>query len=171
MNMLPAANPAEWRIEYSFEEMAPHHAVHGRPGLGQERLTWWVWVIDCLLYRDDKGALVGILYHYVKPEAPDEREWAPYPGCVDVWVKPNCQRRGIGAKLLLEAVLRFGVNLSKQRYTPAGWRMAKRVDEILRRRSSSAGAAQVLEAALSVMERANCRIKRGVERFQLPQGH
>lgn len=74
-------------------------------------------VVDCLLHRDDKGILQGILNYYREGVdwGPDEK-----PGNVNLWVKPGRERRGIGTELVQDAVRRWGVSLEGQRYTVAG---------------------------------------------------
>jgi ribosomal protein S18 acetylase RimI-like enzyme len=72
-------------------------------------------VVDCLLYRGEDGLLVGILNHYdgkIPLEAAD---------AVNLWVRPDCQREGIGKMMAREAAKRWpGVTLENQRYTPMG---------------------------------------------------
>jgi GNAT superfamily N-acetyltransferase len=78
-------------------------------------------VVDCLLYRNRKGHLVGILNHYNE----DAYEWdgtlLESAGNVNVWVRPNRRRRGIGTILATEALRRWPeVDVGQQRYTEAG---------------------------------------------------
>lgn len=81
------------------------------PALAGPRIT----VTDCLLYRDEDGTLVGILNHY-DGRGPLERK-----GGINIWVRPDRQRRGIGTALVLEALRRWDDMLPEnQRYTEAG---------------------------------------------------
>jgi ribosomal protein S18 acetylase RimI-like enzyme len=72
-------------------------------------------VVDCLLYRDELGSLVAILNHYdgkIPMEAAD---------AVNLWVRPDRQREGIGKMMTREAMKRWpGVRLENQRYTRIG---------------------------------------------------
>jgi GNAT superfamily N-acetyltransferase len=71
--------------------------------------------IDCLLYRNEAGELVGIFNHYPF-RTPEGQE----PGTVNVWVKPGWQGRGIATRLGEEAVRRWRIDIGRQTYTPAG---------------------------------------------------
>jgi ribosomal protein S18 acetylase RimI-like enzyme len=75
-------------------------------------------VVDCLLLRDDLGSLVAILNHYdgkIALEAADS---------VNLWVRPDRQREGIGKMMTREAMKRWpGVKLENQRYTRIGVRL------------------------------------------------
>lgn len=72
-------------------------------------------VVDCLLLRDESGGLVAILNHYdgkIALEAAD---------AVNLWVRPDRQREGIGKMMTREAMQRWpGVRLENQRYTRMG---------------------------------------------------
>lgn len=72
--------------------------------------------VECLLYRNNKGHVIGILNYY---------RWGVEgfedPGNVNIWVHPRRQRRGIGTALLAEAEKRFGpLNFEQQTYSTAG---------------------------------------------------
>lgn len=73
------------------------------------------YTVDCLLYRDSEGHLLGILNHYPKDQPPWEKA-----GNVNIWVHPDAKRRGIGTALLAEADRRWSINLDQQRFTPEG---------------------------------------------------
>jgi ribosomal protein S18 acetylase RimI-like enzyme len=82
-------------------------------------------VINCLLYRDDAGVLVGILNHY------DGRHELEKADAVNIWVRPDWQCRGIGSALVVEALRRWpGVRPEGQRYTDSGVRL---LESLLRR--------------------------------------
>jgi GNAT superfamily N-acetyltransferase len=58
--------------------------------------------VDCLLYRDDDGELVGILNYYPAAYPPFERA-----SNANLWVRPDRRRQGIGRALGLEALRRW----------------------------------------------------------------
>jgi hypothetical protein len=58
--------------------------------------------VDCLLYRNDDGELVGILNRFPRDFPPYERA-----GAINVWVRPDHQRRGIATDLAYECSLRW----------------------------------------------------------------
>ena len=81
-------------------------------------LGWWV---DCLLYRDKNGKILGILNHYPQnmpaeyPGGPSEKK-----GNINIFINPNNKKSGIGTALLEEAIKRYDVDLNKQRYSEEG---------------------------------------------------
>lgn len=70
--------------------------------------------VDCLLYYDRQGTLAGILNHY--PTTCDLED----AGNVNVWVRPDAQRQGIGRRLIADAARRWTLDPAQQRYTRAG---------------------------------------------------
>lgn len=70
--------------------------------------------VDCLLWRDDGGILRGILNHY-----PIKTSWEEV-GNANVWVQPGWERRGIGTALITEALRRWTLDFTQQRYSPEG---------------------------------------------------
>lgn len=84
--------------------------------------------VDTFLFRNNKGHLVGVLYHYATDSDYEKR------GNVNIWIRPDRQRRGIGTKLVEYAIRKLGpINFDQQRYTAAGAAFAekfrKRLDE------------------------------------------
>jgi GNAT superfamily N-acetyltransferase len=74
--------------------------------------------IDCLLYRDDEGALAGILNHY------DGRNPMEKADAINLWVRPDMQRKGIAKELVLEAKRLWpAIKPQEQRYTPDGLKL------------------------------------------------
>jgi GNAT superfamily N-acetyltransferase len=71
--------------------------------------------VDCLLYRDKKGKLIGVLNHYAFDMPPYESK-----GNINVMVDPEHQGEGIGKLLLKDAMKRWDVNLAQQNWTPSG---------------------------------------------------
>ena len=74
--------------------------------------------VDCLLYRDEDGALSGILNRY------DGKNPLEQLDAVNIWVRPDRQRQGIATALLRDAKRRWpGVTVQKQRYTQDGLKL------------------------------------------------
>jgi uncharacterized protein YndB with AHSA1/START domain len=88
---------------YPWESQAAQYPPTGPPGVSYFRgdVNKELYV-DCLLYRDETGALVGILNRYPTAFPPHERE-----GDQNVWVRPDRRRQGIGTALLTEASFRW----------------------------------------------------------------
>ena len=118
---------------FSWESQAKQYAESGAPGLTLEQHMVevktgievfdvaadlagpGVSVINCLLFRDDDGSLVAILNHY------DGKNPLEAADAVNLWVRPDRQREGIGKMMTREAMKMWpGVKLEGQRYTPAG---------------------------------------------------
>jgi hypothetical protein len=77
-------------------------------------------VINCLLFRDEDGSLVAILNHY------DGKNPLEAADAVNLWVRPDRQREGIGKMMTREAMQRWpGVRLENQRYTRMGMHLLK----------------------------------------------
>ena len=106
---------------YSWQSQARQYAyrVKDAAGIHLERHhlgEWPNWTqIDCLLYRDEDGLLIGILNYYCDSNNPEEQQ-----GNANIWVKPDRQRQGIGTALLREAMRRWDIDLNQQKYTTQG---------------------------------------------------
>ncbi len=104
------------RLTYSWRSQAKQHPAKGAPGIRHHRHTMPDGqIIDCLFHRSLGGELVGILYRY-----PDGSRFGEKPGAVNLLVRPNRQRRGIGRALLHAAMDRWPVDPEAQDYTPGG---------------------------------------------------
>lgn len=118
---------------YSWASQAKQYAEHGAPGVTLEQHMVdaetgdevfgvpaelagpGISVVDCLLYRDEDGSLVAILNHYDGKIPMEDAD------AVNLWVRPDRQRQGIGKMMTREAMKRWpGVKLENQRYTPSG---------------------------------------------------
>jgi GNAT superfamily N-acetyltransferase len=105
----------------SWESQASQYPALGSPGPGYlGRVATEFYTVDCLLWRDNKGIVVGILNHYPADFAPWERAHN-----VNIWVRPDHQRQGIGHALVTEALRRWPqIDLTKQRFTRSGKALA-----------------------------------------------
>jgi GNAT superfamily N-acetyltransferase len=118
---------------FSWESQANQYAKTGAPGLTLEqhmvdtesgnevfdvpadRAGPGISVINCLLLRDERGGLVAILNHY------DGKNPLESADAVNLWVRPDRQRQGIGKMMTREAMKRWpGIKLEAQRYTRMG---------------------------------------------------
>jgi GNAT superfamily N-acetyltransferase len=107
---------------YDWESQARQWPKVGRPGIAYERVEAYGNPIDSWVFRNRKGHVVGMLYWYVT-DSPLEKA-----GNVNIWVRPDRQRRGIGTALIQAAERRNGpINLEQQRYTAAGVAAARRL--------------------------------------------
>ena len=86
--------------------------------------------VDCLLWRDEKGILKGIVYHYPQ-DLPLEKK-----GNVNIFISPDSKRKGIASTLLSEAIKRYNVDLRQQRYSAEG---AAFVNNFVRRLPENSG--------------------------------
>jgi GNAT superfamily N-acetyltransferase len=101
-------------MKYDWGHEACQYAHYGTPGIHLETHAFMQSVVDCLLYRDEAGLLIGILNHY--------NENNPYegPGAMNVWVKPENQRQGIATELLRRANELWTLSNEHLKYTPDG---------------------------------------------------
>lgn len=117
---------------FSWESQAVQYAVDGEPGIaleshyidldsGVEILPHMlieldnVTKIDCLLHRDKRGILDGILNHY------DGKCELEVKDAVNIWVRADAQRQGIATALIIDALERWpGIADAPQRFTPEG---------------------------------------------------
>jgi len=111
-------------IVYSWESQARQYAETGEPGISYERhyagqndREGEGPAVDCLLARNHKGQLIGILNHYPTDSVLEQA------GNVNVWVHPDAQKRGVATALINEARKLWLINFQQQRYTPEGLRL------------------------------------------------
>jgi hypothetical protein len=110
---------------FSWNSQACQYPAEGPAGVSYFRgnVSEVLWV-DCLLYRNEAGQLLGILNHY-------PLDWPPFEkaGNINIWVCPEHLQQGIGTALLTEAFRRWPINLLQQRYTVAGLQFVRRFVE------------------------------------------
>jgi GNAT superfamily N-acetyltransferase len=101
---------------YSWESQCGQYPERGPKGISYFRgeIPELQQYVDCLLYRDENGALQGILNHY-----PFDNDWET-KGNFNIWVAPGHFRQGIGTALLGEAVSRWDIDFHQQKYSEAG---------------------------------------------------
>lgn len=100
-----------------WDSMHEQYALKGTPGITYFKgvISPKKWV-DCLLYYDKDGDLVGIHCHYGFDFPPHEKK-----GNNLTVVAPGVQRKGIGTKLLQEALKRWpDMNLHQPENSNAG---------------------------------------------------
>jgi uncharacterized protein YndB with AHSA1/START domain len=112
---------------YSWHSQAAQYPPSGPAGIAYFRgeLGGDLFV-DCLLYRDESGELIGILNRYPSNLPPHERE-----GDQNIWVRPDRRRQGIGSALVTEAFFRWGPspNSDDLRLTESGARLLQGMEE------------------------------------------
>jgi uncharacterized protein YndB with AHSA1/START domain len=114
---------------YTWESQAAQYSPTGPPGISYfcGKLSDELFV-DCLLYRDETGELVGILNHYPADLSSLERE-----GDQNIWVHPGRRRQGIGSALITEAFLRWGpvpnANTGDLKLTESGVQLVQGMEE------------------------------------------
>jgi len=111
-------------LHFSWESQVVQYPRKGRPGVGYFAGETDAGIVHCLLYRDVKGDVVGILNYYDGYLKPNVWETA---GNVNIWIRPDRQRRGIGTRLIRAAMERWPINLDQQRFTPNGAAFARRL--------------------------------------------
>jgi GNAT superfamily N-acetyltransferase len=137
MVSLPEATVPSGLLNMSWTEQANQYPKAGTPGItlfvgiveiagitNREgvKVGKMRYEIDSLLYRNSKGAVIGILQWFGEG-APDELQ---APGDFNVLVHPRRQRRGIGLALMRDADRRWGpLNLHQQMFTPEGRALAE----------------------------------------------
>jgi GNAT superfamily N-acetyltransferase len=86
---------------HTWRSQACQYAPTGDPGITLEHYNICIQgsytMVDCLLYRDTDGTLIGIWNHY------NENNPFQAPGSCNLWVRPDKQRQGIGTELLRRA--------------------------------------------------------------------
>lgn len=110
----------------SWESQVVQYPEVGAPGIGYHRGDMSEFYgegahVDNLLYRDEAGEVVGILNYYPRAFIPWERE-----GNVNVFVHPGHRREGIATALVTEALRRWDIDPTAQRFTRAGRAMCEK---------------------------------------------
>ena len=99
---------------YTWESQALQYPQTGPQGISYFRGELNAELhVDCLLYRDEAGELVGILNRYPTAFPPHERE-----GDQNIWVRPDRRRQGIGTALSREATIRWPSGLFRGELPP-----------------------------------------------------
>lgn len=106
---------------FSWESQARQYPTFGTPGIDYFAGVTDYGTVDCLLYRNEQGVVIGILNHYGFDSAWETK------GNVNVWVRKDYQRQGIGTALIRKAMIHWAINLDQQRFTPEGVAFAERL--------------------------------------------
>ena len=109
-------------IVYPWASQAHQHPASALPGIHHRVEHVDGAPIDCVTSYDSLGILVGILYRY-----PEGAEGWEEPGAINVWVRPDRQREGIGRAMLDYTEQHLGpIDWDAQRYTRAGLALRER---------------------------------------------
>lgn len=108
-------------LAYDWDSQARQYPEHGEAGISYFRgvLSPEEWV-DCLLYRDANGKLIGILNYYPIDLPPE------MAGNFTLRVKQSAKRQGVGTGLLEEAFRRWKIDPRQQTYTIEGMEFMKK---------------------------------------------
>jgi GNAT superfamily N-acetyltransferase len=107
----------------------------GEPGFTEEVHPLNGATVHCLLWRDQDGLLRGILNYY-PDDVPGERithrgvtfrMGGEKAGNANIWVDPNHRGKGIGTMLAREAIARYRIDITQQRFTAAGAALAEKL--------------------------------------------
>lgn len=111
----------------TWESQVMQYPVTGQDGIGYfEGVVDANYCVDCLLWRGGLGEVLGILNHYPADFPPWERAHN-----VNLWVRTDAQRNGIGTALVLEALRRWpDIHLTAQRFTRAGKALADSIGDV-----------------------------------------
>jgi len=105
---------------FAWENQAGQYPEHGKGIQYHMAITKKGLWVNCLLYYGDDLTLQGILNHYPFDFPPYQKR-----GSVNLQVRKDKRRNGIGTALLNEAIKRYKINLKRQEYTPLGSRFIK----------------------------------------------
>lgn len=114
----------------SWEGVAGFHDPVGPPGITHTTVHVYHDAtripIHTIEHRDDDGTLSGVLFFYEVGYGDRSHPWHQRPMTVNVWVRPDRQRCGIGTKMGLAADERWPhVPLSAFDYTAGGLALAR----------------------------------------------
>lgn len=84
--------------------------------------------VDCLLWRDDRGALAGVLTYFAVSYYEKDGTLLDEAGNFTVLVRSDARRQGIATKLVAEADRRWKLNFDQQLYTPSGLALVRSLD-------------------------------------------
>lgn len=105
--------------ERSFSEEVSSYPKKGPAGVNVTKDS----KRNTLLYRDESGAIIGVLHVYHKSTSQSPK------GDISIRVDPQQRGKGIASTLLVEADKRWNVNLSQQRWTDEGAQFIERMRE------------------------------------------
>jgi GNAT superfamily N-acetyltransferase len=113
----------------SWEKLSREYPQSGPPGISYFRgVREDGYQVNCLLYRDEEGRLIGFLNHF-----PSDIPLLEERGHGNVMVHPDHRREGIGRKLMLEFLRRgWEGNAQGYRTTPEGAALIRELYEELR---------------------------------------
>ena len=115
---------------FSWESQAGQYPPLGPPGISTMRMRFedgrW---INCLLYRESGGSLVGILNHYPVDLPPWEQKFT-----INVWVHPAHRSKGIATEMVLGAMQEgWPISVEDLKVTGSGLALTRSVARRVRR--------------------------------------
>lgn len=125
-------------LMYPFESQSRQFPASGPLGLSHEHHevrnynaagALVVSPVECLLWRNLGGELVGILYYYPDDAFEFDGSQLEAAGNVNVYIRSDWRGKGVGTKLGVEADKRWGpIDLAQQRYTTGGAALARAIE-------------------------------------------
>jgi len=95
------------------------YAERGYPGISYLKTEFESGAcLESLLFRDQKGMLLGIMDYFSSDGIPNEVK-----GNVNVVVHPDFQNKGIGSSLWVAGMKKWQIDLNQQLYTPLGHKL------------------------------------------------
>lgn len=115
--MLTLRDHPAMNFTYTFSSQSPQFPETGEPGLSYFAgvMDQYDVPVDCILYRNERGRLVGIGYHY-----PIDYAGMEQAGNIFVLTHPKYVRKGVAGKVLAELDKQYHVNFAQQKYSRQG---------------------------------------------------
>ena len=128
LHNLPESFGKPFPEAFSFESQKVQYPALGEPGISYFAGETKLGVVDCLLWRDKNGVVLGILNYYSFNALWDDpilmvlsgEEYMESKGNVNLFVDPAHRRHKIASLLLSAAGERWDIDLAQQRYTADG---------------------------------------------------
>lgn len=118
-------------IDLKWEDAVVDYPATGHPGVIYRKDTTVQFgseaVSEALLFYAPDGTLAGLFFYFPKDIwVPDISRPIERAGNFTVIVAPGHRRRGVGTRLLREALKRWNIDFEQQKYTEAGAKLVQR---------------------------------------------
>lgn len=103
-------------FQEKWNKVIKHYPKKGEPGFTFScQHLFGVRYAEYILFRNEDGEMCGIITYYLQDYFHLEKA-----GNLNISVDPRYWRKGIGLKLLLEAIKKWDIDFNKQIYTCSG---------------------------------------------------